>query len=173
VPFSSNPRSILASIQGEYYNPKLILRRRLYMTDFRARGARQIFPCWDKPESKATFKISIRHPKNLVVISNMRTLSTNVQGNHMWTYLEVNRPISPYLITLTMHYRDFVSEHMSIKNVRMYYGKHTNLRDMQFAQLVIDHVIKNLRNTLKLLISWKSLNPNLQVAIIPKLIVHR
>jgi len=142
--------------------------------DFRVKGARQIFPCWDTPALKAIFKISVRHPKNFSVLSNMRMLSRDLQEDHTWTHLDIKRPISPHCITLSMQHRDFVGERLSIRNVHMYYGKYTNVGDMQFAQLVAHYVTNNLMDTMKWLFSWKSVNLlNLLFAIRPKVVLHR
>jgi len=44
--------------------------RYIYSTQFEAPHARTAFPCWDEPEYKAYFTISITAPKKFVVLSN-------------------------------------------------------------------------------------------------------
>ncbi|XP_032674470.1 glutamyl aminopeptidase-like [Odontomachus brunneus] len=42
-----------------------------YTYSFKSIGARRIFPCWDQSEIRATFNISVVHPKKYKVFSNM------------------------------------------------------------------------------------------------------
>ncbi|XP_011864153.1 PREDICTED: glutamyl aminopeptidase-like [Vollenhovia emeryi] len=43
----------------------------LAVTFFKPNKARQVFPCWDEPELKATFNISVMHHRKYRVLSNM------------------------------------------------------------------------------------------------------
>jgi len=43
----------------------------LVASHIQANGARRLFPCWDEPNLKATFNISIRHHHNFKALSNM------------------------------------------------------------------------------------------------------
>ena len=47
-------------------------------TQFEATDARRAFPCWDEPEFKATFKVTLVVDENLTALSNGRILSTEV-----------------------------------------------------------------------------------------------
>jgi len=50
-------------------------------TQFEAPNARRAFPCWDEPEYKATFGITLVVPEDLLAISNSREISRNPVGN--------------------------------------------------------------------------------------------
>lgn len=39
-------------------------------TNFRLDNAQTVFPCMDEPPYKATFKLSVQHPKNMTARSN-------------------------------------------------------------------------------------------------------
>ncbi|GAB0097801.1 Aminopeptidase [Sergentomyia squamirostris] len=72
-------------------------------TDFEAPDARQAFPCYDSPEFKATFKITIRNDQSYYAISNMPELSmdTNADGTTT-TYFEVTPKMSTYLVAFAV-----------------------------------------------------------------------
>jgi aminopeptidase N len=44
--------------------------RKLLASKFQPTDARKAFPCFDEPQLKAIFKISIVHPKNTIAIAN-------------------------------------------------------------------------------------------------------
>src|SRR5262245_52453551 len=46
----------------------------LATTQFEATHARQAFPCWDEPEMKAVFAVTLVVPEDLLAISNAREL---------------------------------------------------------------------------------------------------
>ena len=45
--------------------------RRTLATNFEPAGARQLLPCWDEPDRKATFTVSVDAPNNRMALSNM------------------------------------------------------------------------------------------------------
>jgi len=50
-------------------------------TQFEATDARRAFPCWDEPDLKATFGITIVSDEGLTVLSNARELASEPVGN--------------------------------------------------------------------------------------------
>lgn len=50
-------------------------QRWMAVTQFEAASARRCFPCWDEPERKATFSLTLTAPKDRTALSNMVGLS--------------------------------------------------------------------------------------------------
>lgn len=75
---------------------------RVYIsTDFEPFGANRMFPCFDQPDLKATFKLVVRAPKDFTVVSNVRETSVKdgPQGEKIWDF-EEGPKISTYLFAL-------------------------------------------------------------------------
>lgn len=53
----------------------------LAVTQFESTDARRAFPCWDEPDMKATFSVSVIADEGLVALSNARQLSSEPVGN--------------------------------------------------------------------------------------------
>ncbi|XP_025159109.1 aminopeptidase M1-A-like [Harpegnathos saltator] len=74
---------------------------RLFIT--RINAARRIFPCWDEPGLKAIFNISVKHPRNVGVISNMPMILKEYYDQYSdWIYFEDTPLISPFNIFIAL-----------------------------------------------------------------------
>ncbi|KAM0734445.1 Aminopeptidase N [Formica fusca] len=65
-------------------------------THYQIDGARRLFPCWDKPELKATFDVSIIHPRNYMAFSNMPMREIKLLVNNM---VSIHYDITPAMST--------------------------------------------------------------------------
>ena len=72
----------------------------LATTQFEAADARRAFPCWDEPEAKATFEISIIADKKFTAISNMPIKTKKKTGNKTTYNFQKTPLVSTYLIYL-------------------------------------------------------------------------
>jgi len=72
----------------------------LATTQFEAADARRAFPCWDEPEAKATFEISIIAENRFTAVSNMPIKSITKMGKKKLYRFEKTPVMSTYLIYL-------------------------------------------------------------------------
>ena len=70
----------------------------LATTQFEAADARRAFPCWDKPEAKASFEISIIADNKFTAISNMPIKSKKKVGSKTIYKFGKTPVVSTYLI---------------------------------------------------------------------------
>jgi len=80
------------------------------VTQFEATDARRAFPCWDEPERKATFLLSLTFDSSLMALSNMPIENTKDNGNGTKTVSFQRTPImSTYLLAFIVGEFDFVT----------------------------------------------------------------
>eukprot|EP00262_Sarcandra_glabra_P014364 TRINITY_DN419_c0_g1_i1.p1 TRINITY_DN419_c0_g1~~TRINITY_DN419_c0_g1_i1.p1 ORF type:complete len:866 (+),score=159.90 TRINITY_DN419_c0_g1_i1:322-2598(+) len=82
------------------------------VTQFEPADARRCFPCWDEPACKATFKITVEVPAELIALSNMPILEEKLDG-HLKTVSFQESPImSTYLVAVIIGLFDYVEDLM-------------------------------------------------------------
>ncbi|KYN22132.1 Voltage-dependent calcium channel subunit alpha-2/delta-4 [Trachymyrmex cornetzi] len=72
-------------------------------TYFEPNGARQVFPCWDEPELKAIFNISVMHHQKYLILSNMQ-MQKQVTGKDdmIQTCFDFTSSMPTYLVAIVV-----------------------------------------------------------------------
>lgn len=76
--------------------------KHLATTQFEAADARRAFPCWDEPEAKATFDVSLIVDNNHTAISNMPVISKKKRGKKSVYKFDTTPIMSTYLLYLAV-----------------------------------------------------------------------
>ncbi|XWS16195.1 hypothetical protein CRYUN_Cryun34aG0064300 [Craigia yunnanensis] len=86
------------------------VRKNMAVTQFEAVHARRCFPCWDEPALKATFKITLDLPSELIALSNMPIKDEKITGNVKTVYFEESPIMSSYLVAVVVGLFDHIEE---------------------------------------------------------------
>ncbi|KAM7404162.1 hypothetical protein PAMA_004546 [Pampus argenteus] len=84
--------------------------KKIAATDHEPTDARKSFPCFDEPNKKATYKISITHDGSYGALSNMPPEGNPQQllGNKVRTSFQKSIPMSTYLVCFAVHQFNYV-----------------------------------------------------------------
>ena len=89
-------------------------KKMLLATQFESHHAREVFPCIDEPEAKATFDLSLTTPPTGTVIANTPTRSVLDEGSLRTTIFETTPIMSTYLLAFV--YGDIESKEALTQN---------------------------------------------------------
>ncbi|KAG6581845.1 Aminopeptidase M1, partial [Cucurbita argyrosperma subsp. sororia] len=86
------------------------VKKNMAVTQFEAVDARRCFPCWDEPALKASFKISLDIPKELMALSNMPVLDEKLNGDIKTVSFEESPNMSTYLVAFVVGLFDYIED---------------------------------------------------------------
>ncbi|KAM7507474.1 hypothetical protein LguiA_017927 [Lonicera macranthoides] len=86
-------------------------KKNMAVTQFESADARRCFPCWDEPAFKATFKITLEVPAELIALSNMPVFEEKVDGNLKTVHYLESPIMSTYLVAAVVGFFDYVEDH--------------------------------------------------------------
>ncbi len=90
--------------------------RRTLATNFEPAEARRLLPCWDEPERKATFTLSVDAPKDRMAVSNMPVADvTSLSATMQRVRFATSPKMSTYLLFLAIG--DFERIHQPVDGV--------------------------------------------------------
>lgn len=79
-------------------------------TQFEATDARRCFPCWDEPDKKATFSVTIYVPLGMTALSNMPAVGTIAAGNEMRVMFAQTPIMSTYLLAFVVAHLEYIGD---------------------------------------------------------------
>ncbi|KAK9131306.1 hypothetical protein Sjap_011793 [Stephania japonica] len=88
-------------------------KKNMAVTQFAAVETRRCFPCWDEPALKATFKITVEVPPELMALSNMPVIEEKINGDVKTIYFDKSPLMSCYLVALVIGELDHIEERTS------------------------------------------------------------
>ena len=115
--------------------------KKLIATQFESHHAREVFPCIDEPEAKATFDLSLTTPKGEVVIANTPVVSELEIDGHIRSTFDQTPIMSTYLLAFVygdMGYLESKTERGVV--VRTY----ATPDNVQFTKFALDIAVKCL-----------------------------
>ena len=74
------------------------IKKELIATQFESHHAREVFPCIDEPEAKATFDVTLTTEPDVTVLGNMPVKSQRQEDGHLVTTFDRTPRMSSYLL---------------------------------------------------------------------------
>uniref|UniRef100_A0A3B5ARN1 Aminopeptidase n=1 Tax=Stegastes partitus TaxID=144197 RepID=A0A3B5ARN1_9TELE len=107
------------------------LTKKIAATDHEPTDARKSFPCFDEPNKKATYTISITHDAAYGALSNMPP--EQLSGNKLKTTFQKSVPMSTYLVCFAVHQFKYV-ERTSARGIPLrIYAQPSQLATAEYA----------------------------------------
>lgn len=109
------------------------LEKKLYATQFESHHAREVFPCIDEPEAKATFQLTLTAPKDQLVLSNTPIEKQETEKDQTTTTFEITPHMSTYLLAFVVGELEYKEAHTTAGTVVRTYATRDNVAFTDFA----------------------------------------
>src|SRR3989344_1853772 len=106
-----------------FYRSKYTVEKKekcMATTQFEAPYARRAFPCFDEPDYKATFDVTLKFDRNLSAISNMPVIEERREGGKKIVKFDKTPKMSTYLLYFAVGEFEFVEDHTDNVKIRVY-----------------------------------------------------
>ena len=116
-----------------YYDHEGI-KKELLATQFESHHAREVFPCIDEPEAKATFQLTLTHPDEKAVLSNT-PIAKQISHKKGWqtTTFEITPHMSTYLLAFVFGDMEYKESKTTAGTVVRTYATPENVDFTDFA----------------------------------------
>ena len=119
IEFSGELSDNLAGFYKSKYFDEKGDEKYLATTQFEPADARRAFPCFDEPDFKASFGITLGFDKDLVGISNMPVKEEKTDGDKKKVVFETTPKMSSYLVYLGVGEFEFIEDKLGEVDMRI------------------------------------------------------
>ncbi|MCA9331465.1 M1 family metallopeptidase [Candidatus Saccharibacteria bacterium] len=116
-------------------------KQELLATQFESHHAREVFPCIDEPEAKATFDLSLTTPKESTVLANTPIESQKTNGELQTTTFETTPKMSTYLLAFVYGNLRYLEAKTKDGVIVRTYSTPDNV---EFTRFALDTAVKTL-----------------------------
>lgn len=117
----------------------------LMSTYLQPTNARMAFPCYDEPQIRATFQLTIRHDKSYKAISNTPIINVTDHQNYSVTVFEKTPLMQSYLLAFVVSNFNFI-ENRDLNFPQRIFGNEQKLNngDGEFAIKIVSEVYQKI-----------------------------
>ncbi|XP_030382477.1 aminopeptidase N [Scaptodrosophila lebanonensis] len=152
--------------KGFYINSSKNNKEVYFATNMRPNNARRVIPCFDEPEFKVPFTVSIARPKEFVILFNTPLQRSELHSSldeYMIDFFETTPPISTFtfgLIITKLQKLDPYSEQIDPQvqpNINIW-SNNINMEDLQKIQHKLELIYNLIRNFFNVTVPLKKID---------------